>query len=98
MPNAWSKKDEEKYRKIKQSAKKRGKSNKRAEEIAARTVNKDRRQKGKTSNKKSAGTGNPNKKLEERTKDELYNLAKKKNVDGRSKMSKDELIKALKKK
>ena len=96
MPNAWSKKDERKYKHIKNSAKKRGKSTKRAKEIAARTVNKERRKSGRTPNKKSSGTGNPNKSLKDRTKDELYNLAKKKNIEGRSKMNKNELIKALK--
>jgi Rho termination factor, N-terminal domain len=98
MPNAWSNKEERQYKHIKNSAKKRGKSDKRAKEIAARTVNKERRKKGETSNKKSRGTGNPDKTLNERTKEELYNLAKKKNIEGRSKMTKGELIKALRKK
>lgn len=98
MPTAWSNKEERKYEKIKKSSKKRGASTKRAKEIAARTVNKDRRQKGSTPNKKTQGTGNPNKSLKDRTKDELYNLAKKKNIEGRSKMTKNELVKALRKK
>ncbi len=98
MPNAWNNKEEKEYKHIKNSAKKRGKSVKRAEEMAARTVNKERRKKGKTSNKKSQGTGNPNKSFNERTKEELYNLAQKKNIAGRSKMTKSELIKALRKK
>ncbi len=96
MPS-WTSKEERKYEHIKESAKKRGKSTKRAKEIAARTVNKGRREKGETPNKKTQGTGNPNKGLESRTKDELYNLAKKRNVEGRSKMTKGELVKALKK-
>lgn len=95
MPEAWTNKEERQYKKIKKSAKKRGKSTKRSKEIAARTVNKQRRKKGETSNKKTKGTGNPNKKLEDRTKDELYNLAKKKDIEGRSKMNKKELVKAL---
>ena len=98
MPNAWSNKKERQYEHIKKSAKKRGKSPKRAKEIAARTVNKQRREEGKTPTKKTQGTGNPTHKLEERTKDELYNEAKKLNIDGRSTMNKGELIKAIRRK
>ena len=98
MPNSWSKKDEKQYEDIKKSIKKRGKSSKAAKEIAARTVNKQRRKEGMTSNKKTKGTGNPNQKLEDRTKDELYNNAKKLNIEGRSKMSKHELVNAIRKK
>lgn len=94
----WTKKDERKYEKIKESAKKRGKSTKRAKEIASRTVNKERRQKGKTPKKTTQGTGNPNKALQDRTKKELYNEAKKLGIDGRSNMNKPELIKAIRKK
>ncbi len=46
--NAWSNKDERKYEHIKESAHERGASAKRAKEIAARTVNKGRRQEGRT--------------------------------------------------
>ncbi len=48
MPKSWSKKDERQYEHIKDSASKRGKSTKRAKEIAARTVNKNRRREGRT--------------------------------------------------
>jgi hypothetical protein len=48
MPKSWSQKDERQYEHIKDSAAKRGKSAKRAKEIAARTVNKNRRQEGRT--------------------------------------------------
>jgi len=48
MPKSWSDKDERQYDKIKTSAKKRGKSTKRAKEIAARTVNKQRSKEGRT--------------------------------------------------
>lgn len=95
MPKAWSNKDERMYDHIKDSAKDRGASTDRAEEIAARTVNKNRREEGRTPNKSSQGTGNPNSRLENRTKRELYNLAKKEHIDGRSKMDKDELVKAI---
>jgi len=96
MPRgSWSKKDEDQYEHIKESVKERGKSTDRAEEIAARTVNKQRRKEGRTPNKSTQGSGNPNSSYEERTKQELYNLAKKKDIDGRSKMDKEELVKAL---
>ena len=95
MPNGWNAKDERKYEHIKQSEVDRGESEDRAEEIAARTVNKGRREEGRTPNKRTQGTGNPNVPLEERTRDELYNLAKEKNIARRSRMSKAELAKAV---
>lgn len=56
MAKAWSKKDERMYEHIKDSSKDRGKSTKRAKEIAARTVNKHRSEEGRTkSQKKSSG-------------------------------------------
>ncbi len=48
MPKAWSNKDERQYEHIKESSKKRGKSTERAKEIAARTVNKQRAEEGRT--------------------------------------------------
>ncbi|MCB9866543.1 MAG: addiction module toxin RelE [Phycisphaerales bacterium] len=95
MPSAWSKKDERQYQRIKESSKKRGRSEARAEEIAARTVNKQRREEGRTPNRKTQGSGNPNTPLEDRTKAELYNQAKKRDISGRSQMNKKELIRAL---
>ena len=97
MPEAWSNKDERKYEHIKESAEERGTSEKRAEEIAARTVNKGRRQEGRTPNKTTQGTGNPNRSLENRSVNELRNLAKEKKITGRSSMKKAELVKALRK-
>jgi hypothetical protein len=97
MPS-WSNKDERQYEHIKESSKERGASEKRAKEIAARTVNKTRRQKGRTPNKSTQGTGNPNKPLQDRTVKELQNLAADKNIRGRSKMKKDELVKAIRNK
>lgn len=108
MPQqAWNRKRERQYEHIKEGARERGASEDRAEEIAARTVNKNRarsgesRQKSKTSVKdvspqkrgghrsgKRLGPGGP-------TKDQLYNEAKKRNVKGRSSMSKKQLEKAL---
>jgi hypothetical protein len=97
MPKSWSNKDERMYEHIKDSSEKRGKSEDTAEEIAARTVNKHRREEGRTPNKRTQGTGNPNNALEDRTRDELYNIAKEKHIQGRSKMDKAELVKAVKK-
>lgn len=94
MPS-WSRKDERKYEHIKESALDQGKPEDRAKEIAARTVNKGRREEGRTPNKTTQGTGNPNRGLEARTKQELYNRAKEMDIEGRSKMDKGELVKAI---
>ena len=51
MPKAWSKKDERQYEHVKESEKREGKSKDRAEEIAARTVNKQRSKEGRTKKK-----------------------------------------------
>lgn len=95
MPRSWSKKDERKYEHVKESELGRGVKEERAEEIAARTVNKARREEGRTPNKTTQGTGNPNRSLDDRSKDELYNRAKELNIEGRSKMGKDDLVKAI---
>jgi hypothetical protein len=106
MPKAWSGKRERQYEHIKDQEKDRGESTKRAEEIAARTVNKERARKGesKTSSRlsktdassghrggKRSGTSGPR----GRTKDQLYNEAKRRNIHRRSKMTEAELEKAL---
>lgn len=95
MPSAWSNKDERKYEHIKESAEERGMPEKRAEEIAARTVNKGRREEGRTPNKTTQGTGNPNRSLEARSVQELRNRASEMKIPGRSKMNKSELVKAI---
>lgn len=97
MPS-WSKKDERKYEHIKDSAEEQGKPTERAKEIAARTVNKGRREEGRTPNKTTQGTGNPTRGLEARSKQELYNRAKELDIEGRSKMNKDDLVQAIRKK
>lgn len=94
MPS-WTRKDERMYEHVKESETKRGVPAKRAKEIAARTVNKERRHESRTPNKTTQGTGNPNRRLADRTRDELYNLARERNISGRSKMNKDALVKAL---
>ena len=107
MPQkAWSNKRERQYEHIKESAKKRGTSTKRAKEIAARTVNKERARSGeaRTSSRTSrrdmssgrrgglrSGTNRP----KGRTKEQLYNEAKRMNISGRSKMSKQQLERAV---
>ena len=107
MPQkAWSAKRERQYEHIKESVKEQGRSEKKAEEIAARTVNKERARKGeaKTSSRLSrtdvssgrrgglrSGTARP----KGRTKEQLYNEAKRMNVAGRSKMTKAQLQRAV---
>lgn len=97
MPKAWSRKDERMYDHVKESELDRGLPTDKAKEIAARTVNKQRREEGRTPNRTTQGTGNPNRSLEARSKQELYNRAKELDVEGRSAMSKDELVKAIRK-
>jgi hypothetical protein len=97
MPQAWSRKDERQYDHIKESALERGAGEDRAQEIAARTVNKQRRIEGRTPNRRTQGTGNPNRALELRTRDELYNIARDRHIRGRSAMTKKELVSALRK-
>ncbi|MGH2633198.1 MAG: addiction module toxin RelE [Tepidiformaceae bacterium] len=95
MPRAWSKKDERQYEHVKASELDEGRSRARATEIAARTVNKQRREEGRTPNRRTTGTGNPNSPLAERSRDELYNLARERSVPGRGTMRKSELVRAL---
>lgn len=96
MPQkSWTDKDERQYEHIRQSELDDGTSEDRAEEIAARTVNKRRREEGRTENETTSGTGNPNTRLEERTVDELRNRADELGIEGYSEMNKDELISAI---
>jgi plasmid stabilization system protein ParE len=106
MPRAWSDKRERQYEHIKDSAEERGASERRAEEIAARTVNKNRAQSGesRTASKTSVDDMSPQRRGGKRsgrrgpkgpTKDQLYNEAKQRNIKGRSTMSKQELARAL---
>jgi hypothetical protein len=106
MPQkAWSKKRERQYEHIKEGLEQRGRSEDTAEEIAARTVNKERarsgeaRQANKTSTEDISsgrrGGLRSHKGPGGRTKAQLYAEARKKNVEGRSKMTKSELEKAV---
>ncbi|MEV0841632.1 plasmid stabilization protein [Actinocatenispora sera] len=107
MPRAWSDKRERQYEHIKSGAKRRGTSEGRAEEIAARTVNKNRAQSGesKRASRSSVQDTSPQKRGGHRsgsgqgpggpTRDQLYNEARQRNIKGRSTMNKKELAKAL---
>jgi hypothetical protein len=96
MPTSrWSNKDERQYEHIKESNEERGMSARKATEIAPRTINKHRREEGRTQNRRTMGTGNPNQPLTERTGDEIYNLAQYLNIRGRSKTTKSELVEAV---
>jgi hypothetical protein len=106
MPQqAWSKKRERQYQHIKEGLKEEGRSEDLAEEIAARTVNKERARAGeaKTSSRSSTedissgrrGGLRSRKGPGGRTKDQLYNEAKRRNIRGRSKMTKAQLERAV---
>jgi hypothetical protein len=106
MPQrAWNRKRERQYEHIKDGLLDRGESEDTAEEIAARTVNKERARAGETRTasrtsvedvssgrrgglRSHRGPGG-------RTKAQLYNEARRKNVRGRSKMTKAELERAV---
>ncbi|MFH8469963.1 plasmid stabilization protein [Streptomyces sp. NPDC017991] len=106
MPQGSNAKRERQYEHIKEGAEKRGTSTGRAKEIAARTVNKERARAGEsktsskvsTRDKKSApqrGGERSHSGAQGPTKDQLYAEAKKRGVDGRSSMNKQQLAKAL---
>jgi len=110
MPqNAWSNKRERQYEHIKDSAKQQGKSTKRAKEIAARTVNKERARSGeaRTSSRSSTrdissgrrgGLRSGTRRSKGQTKEQLYNEAKRLNIRGRSRMNKRQLLAAVNRK
>jgi hypothetical protein len=106
MPQgAWSKKRERQYEHIKDGLKESGKSEDKAEEIAARTVNKERARAGeaKTASRSSIddissgrrGGLRSHKGSGGPTRDQLYNEAKRRGVKGRSKMTKAQLERAV---
>jgi len=106
MPQqAWSKKRERQYSHIKAGLRKRGESEDTAEEIAARTVNKERARSGEAkqasrSSTKDISSGRrgglrSHKGPGGRTKEQLYNEAKAKGIEGRSKMTKAQLQRAV---
>jgi hypothetical protein len=95
------------YEHIKDSLEDQGRSEDTAEEIAARTVNKERARSGEsrtaskssTQDQKSSsqrgGERSGTNRQKGRTRDQLYNEAKKMNIEGRSSMNKDELERAV---
>ncbi|WP_441249605.1 plasmid stabilization protein [Kitasatospora sp. McL0602] len=105
MPRGSSPKRERQYEHIRESALERGESEKRAEEIAARTVNKERARHGesKTASRSSTHDISSGRRgglhshggSKGPTYDQLYNEAKQRNIHGRSKMNKRELARAL---
>ncbi|WP_433064974.1 plasmid stabilization protein [Dactylosporangium sp. CS-033363] len=105
MPAGSNAKRERQYEHIKDSVKQRGKSTKLAEEIAARTVNKERARAGesRTASRSSLqdvssshrGGKRSHSGAQGRTKEQLYNEARQRNIKGRSSMSKAELERAL---
>ena len=105
-PKAWNKKRERQYEHIKDSLEDRGTSEDKAEEIAARTVNKERARAGeaKTSSRLSrtdmssgrrGGLRSGTRRQKGRTRDQLYEEARRMGVEGRSKMTKEQLQRAV---
>jgi plasmid stabilization system protein ParE len=106
MPqNAWSPKRERQYQHIKQSLKQRGSKEEKAEEIAARTVNKERAQAGEArqASRTSIEDLSPERRgglrshtgSKGRTYDQLRNEARERGIKGRSRMSKAQLQRAV---
>ena len=101
----WSAKRERQYEHIKDGLTERGTSEDEAQEIAARTVNKERARAGEakqasrtsTEDISSGRRGGLRSHTGEggRTRDQLYNEARRKGIEGRSSMSKDELERAV---
>ena len=105
-PRAWSQKRERQYEHIKDSLEGRGTSEDKAEEIAARTVNKERARAGeaRTSSRLSrtdissgrrGGLRSGTRRQKGRTRDQLYEEAKHMGIEGRSKMTKEQLQRAV---
>lgn len=105
MPRGSSPKRERQYEHIKESVERRGEPEKKAEEIAARTVNKERARAGesRTASKESLDDMSSSRRgglhshsgAQGPTYDQLYAEAKRRNVHGRSNMNKAQLRRAL---
>jgi hypothetical protein len=107
MPQqAWNAKRERQYEHIKESERQQGRSTKRAKEIAARTVNKERARSGEAeessrasrrdmSSSRRGGLRSGTNRPRGRTKEQLYNEAKRMNIRGRSRMNKQQLQRAV---
>jgi hypothetical protein len=110
MPQrTWSNKRERQYKHIKSSAKKRGTSTKRAKEIAARTVNKERARSGESRSRSRSSLRGPSpsrrggqrsgtRRPKGQTKEQLYNEARRRGIKGRSNMTKAQLQRAVNRK
>ena len=107
MPGtAWSAKRERQYEHIKEGLEEQGRPEDLAEEIAARTVNKERARSGEAETASRSSTDDissgrrgglrSHRGPAGRTFDQLYNEAKERGIKGRSKMNKQELETALK--
>jgi hypothetical protein len=102
---AWTKKRERQYQHIKESRLDHGDSNGVAEEVAARTVNKARARSGESATASRASTEDissarrgglrSHRGAAGRTRDQLYQEAKRKGIGGRSTMNKAQLAKAV---
>ncbi|HEY4377399.1 MAG TPA: hypothetical protein VGM93_09580 [Acidimicrobiales bacterium] len=105
MPRSWSDKRERQYEHIKDGERERGVSEKTAEEIAARTVNKERARAGEAEESSRTSTDDISSSRRGglrshrgpggRTRDQLYNEARQKKIKGRSKMNKAQLERAV---
>jgi len=105
MPREWTDTQERKYKHIVESQRERGASTDLAEEIAARTINKERARKGqsKTASRSSVADLSSSRRgglrsaggARGRTRDQLYNEARQMGIDGRSKMNKEQLRRAV---
>jgi hypothetical protein len=109
MPQtAWSAKRERQYKHIKAGLKKSGRSENTAEEIAARTVNKERARSGEAKERSRSsvrdissgrrGGLRSHRGSGGRTKEQLYNEARDLGIKGRSKMAKAQLLAAVNRK
>jgi hypothetical protein len=104
-PRAWSQKRERQYEHIKEGLEERGRSEDVAEEIAARTVNKERARSGEARQASRTSTQDissgrrgglrSHRGPGGRTKEQLYAEAKRKNIKGRSSMNKAQLERAV---
>jgi hypothetical protein len=105
MPKAWTDKRERQYEHIKEGLLERGEQEDTAEEIAARTVNKERARAGEAKESSRTSTEDissgrrgglrSHRGSGGRTRDQLYNEARQKNIRGRSKMNKAQLARAV---
>ncbi|MFN8017976.1 MAG: hypothetical protein U0P45_07610 [Acidimicrobiales bacterium] len=105
MPRSWSAKRERQYEHIEEGLEERGRPEDVAEEIAARTVNKERARAGEAKEASTTSTDDissgrrgglrSHRGPGGRTRKQLYEEARHKGIEGRSKMTKAELERAV---